>query len=212
MQDGAPGVISNVRLKNDLSGKRIDILGLLEKNESMNISTAVVLGARFPYFSPAGRIKDHYFVDGGYFDNSGGGIVHEMILDLQQVIMDSLRANPHHPLGKIQFNVLHISNQADAKIKIKKTHPMVNDLAAPIKTIMGSYSSQTDFNNLRLAKYLLELYPEDTTYRVINLYKKGEEDYFPMNWSISAASLKKMNERLRENQEIKAVANELMNY
>ena len=202
MQDGSPGLISNVRFENDISEKRIDILGLLNKDESMNVSTAVVLGARFPYFSPAGRIKDQYFVDGGYFDNSGGGIVHEMILDLQHMISDTLKQHPNHPFRKIRFHVIHISNQADEKNKIRKIHPMVNDLAAPIKTIMGSYASQTDFNNLRLYKYLLELYGSETTYHTINLYQKGETDFFPMNWSISNQSLQKMNNRLKRNVQI----------
>ena len=79
---------------------------------------------------------------------------------------------------------------------------MVNDLAAPIKTIMGSYASQTDFNNLRLYKYLLELYGSETTYHTINLYQKGETDFFPMNWSISNQSLQKMNNRLKRNVQI----------
>ncbi len=205
MQDGAPGVISNIRLENEVSGKRIDILGLLEKDESIHISTAVVLGARFPYFSPAGRIKDQYFVDGGYFDNSGSGIVHEMILDLQQLITDTLKMYPQHPFKKIRFHVVHISNQAERKDPLRKIHPLVNDLAAPIKTIMGSYASQTDFNNLRLTKYLMELYKGDTTFRIINLYKKNETNYFPMNWSISDSSLKKMNQRLNNNMEIKQI-------
>lgn len=209
MQDGAPGLISNVRFENDISEKRIDILGLLDNHESMNVSTAVVLGARFPYFSPAGRIKDQYFVDGGYFDNSGGGIVHEMILDLQHLIRDTLKQSPQHPFQKIRFHVIHISNQADQKNKITKTHPLVNDLAAPIKTIMGSYASQTDFNNLRLYKYLLELYEGDTTYHTINLYKKGETDFFPMNWSISELSLQKMNSRLHQNTQIDQLAKQI---
>lgn len=209
MQDGAPGMISNVKFENDISEKRIDILGLLNKKETMNISTAVVLGARFPYFSPAGRIKDQYFVDGGYFDNSGGGIVHEMILDLQHLVADTLKRDPQHPFKKIRFHVIHISNQADGDHKIKKTHPLVNDLAAPIKTIMGSYSSQTDFNNLRLYKFLLELYKEDTTYHNINLYKKGETDFFPMNWAISSQSLQKMNSRLKYNHQINQLADKI---
>ena len=206
MQDGTPGLISNVRFENDISEKRIDILGLLKKDESMNVSTAVVLGARFPYFSPAGRIKDQYFVDGGYFDNSGGGIVHEMILDLQHLISDTLKQDPNHPFQKIRFHVIHISNQADEKNKIRKIHPLVNDLAAPIKTIMGSYTSQTDFNNLRLYKYLLELYDGETTYHTINLYQQGETDFFPMNWSLSNQSLQKMNNRLKQNEQINELA------
>jgi len=202
MQDGAPGYISNIQLKNDLSGKRIDVIDQLGEKETMKLSTAVVLGARFPYFSPAGRINNQYFVDGGYFDNSGGGIVHEMILDLHGMIEDTLRLNPDHPFRQLRFHVIHISNQAEGKNRIKKIHPLVNDLAAPIKTIMGSYERQTDFNNIRLSKYLAELYKDETTFHSINLYKKGESDIFPMNWSISAQSLEKINQRLREHEDL----------
>ena len=212
MQDGAPGYISNIQLKNDLSGKRIDVIDQLGEKETMKLSTAVVLGARFPYFSPAGRINNQYFVDGGYFDNSGGGIVHEMILDLHGMIEDTLRLNPDHPFRQLRFHVIHISNQAEGKNRIKKIHPLVNDLAAPIKTIMGSYERQTDFNNIRLSKYLAELYKDETTFHSINLYKKGESDIFPMNWSISAQSLEKINQRLRENEDLDSLTKLMMRH
>ena len=173
MQDGAPAVVSNLKIEKNVFGKRIDVLRSLDSKQDLSVATAVTLGARFPYFSPAGRIEKQYFVDGGYFDNSGAGVVHEMILDLQSMIMDSIKNNPLHPYQKIRFNVLHITNETEAEKKMEETHPIVNDLAAPVKTILGSYSSQTDINNLRLYKYLLEIYKRDTTYRSINLYKKG---------------------------------------
>jgi hypothetical protein len=178
----------------------------------MKLSTAVVLGARSPYFSPAGRINNQYFVDGGYFDNSGGGIVHEMILDLHGMIEDTLRLNPDHPFKQIRFHVIHISNHLEGKNRIKKIHPLVNDLAATIKTIMESYERQTDFNNIRLSKYLAELYKDETTFHSINLYKKGESDIFPMNWSISAQSLEKINQRLREHEDLDSLTKLMMRH
>jgi hypothetical protein len=196
MQDGTPAVVSNLNIEKNVFGKRIDVLKSLDSTKDLSVATAVALGARFPYFSPAGRIGNQYFVDGGYFDNSGAGVVHEMLLDLQSMIMDSIKNNPQHPYKKIRFNVLHITNEPETEKKIEKTHPLVNDLAAPVKTILGSYARQTDINNLRLYKYLLEIYKEDTTYRSINLYKKGEEEDYPMNWSISDQSLGRMNRRL----------------
>lgn len=202
MQDGVPAVVSNINIEKNVFGKRIDVLKSLDSSQDLSVATAVALGARFPYFSPAGRIGDQYFVDGGYFDNSGAGVVHEMILDLQSMIMDSIKNNPQHPYTKIRFNVLHITNQTETEKKIEKIHPLINDLAAPVKTILGSYASQTDINNLRLYKYLLEIYKGDTTYRSINLYKKGEEDGYPMNWSISDQSLSRMNKRLATHEGI----------
>lgn len=202
MQDGAPAVVSNINIDKNVFGKRIDVLKSLNAREDLSVAAAISLGARFPYFSPAGRIGNEYFVDGGYFDNSGAGVVHEMILDLQSMIMDSIKNNPQHPYQKIRFNVLHITNETETEKKIEKTHPLVNDLAAPVKTILGSYARQTDINNLRLNKYLLEIYKGDTTYRSINLYKKGEEDDYPMNWSISDQSLSRMNKRLATHEGI----------
>jgi hypothetical protein len=79
---------------------------------------------------------------------------------------------------------------------------MINDLGAPIKTILGSYSSQTDINNLRLSKNLQDIYQSDEYYTVLNLYKKNQEELYPMNWSISSHSLKKIKERLNKNEEL----------
>ena len=202
MQDGVPAVVSNINIEKNVFGKRIDVLESLDAKQDLSVAAAVALGARFPYFSPAGRMGDQYFVDGGYFDNSGAGVVHETILDLQSMIMDSIKNNPQHPYKKIRFNVLHITNETEMEKKISTTHPLINDLAAPVKTILGSYASQTDINNLRLYKYLLEIYKGDTTYRSINLYKKGEQDGYPMNWSISNQSLSRMNKRLATHEGI----------
>ena len=202
MQDGVPAVVSNINIEKNVFGKRIDVLKSLDSSQDLSVATAVALGARFPYFSPAGRIGNQYFVDGGYFDNSGAGVVHEMLLDLQSMIMDSIKNNPEHPYKKIRFNVLHITNETETEKKISTTHPLVNDLAAPVKTILGSYARQTDINNLRLYKYLLEINKGDTTYRSINLYKKGEEEDYPMNWSISDQSLGRMNKRVAAHEGI----------
>ena len=168
-----------------------------------------MLGARFPYFSPAGRIKDQYFVDGGYFDNSGAGVVHEMILDLNKMIKDILLETPNHVFRKIRFHVIHITNQDEEKKEFTKVHPMMNDLAAPIKTILGSYSSQTDMNNLRLSKNLQDIYHSDKFYTKINLYRKFHEELYPMNWSISSQSLDKMKERLTQNAELDNLIREI---
>ncbi|MBK8341597.1 MAG: patatin-like phospholipase family protein [Flavobacteriales bacterium] len=85
LDDGQPGVVASVRIEGFTS--RIDMLDLMDDAEDMPLSTAMVLSSRFPYVSPAGYLrvgeKKHYFVDGGYFDNSGAGIVQEMLLYLK---------------------------------------------------------------------------------------------------------------------------------
>ncbi|HSC38387.1 MAG TPA: hypothetical protein VLD19_10960, partial [Chitinophagaceae bacterium] len=76
MQDGRPAVISNIMIDDNTFNQRVDVLGLLSDTQDLKLSTGVVLGASFPYLSPAGRIdhyypaekkyRPHYFVDGGY--------------------------------------------------------------------------------------------------------------------------------------------------
>jgi len=126
-----------------------------------------------------------------------------MILDLQELIRDTLSINPNHPFKKIKFHIVHITNKTESITERSKVHPLINDLAAPIKTILGSYTSQTDFNNVRLQRYLLEIYNNEDTYHDINLYQQGEEDVYPMNWSISKQSLENINKRLQSHTDMK---------
>lgn len=196
MQDGQPAVVSNVLLNSSYS-QRVDVLNLLDSGKDMRLSTAVVLGARFPYISPAGRIGNQYFVDGGYFDNSGAGVVHEMLLQLEDMMHDTLKANPNHYWSHLRFYVVHTQNSPYGTIPMKPVDPMVNDLAAPIKTMLGAYGTQTDVNNNRLTKYLEQLYQDQPTHYIpINLYRHHDSLTFPMNWSISHYMLLRINERL----------------
>ncbi len=200
MQDGRPCVISTIKADERIFNRRVDILKRLPADKDMRLSTAVVMGARFPYISPAGRIDSSYYVDGGYFDNSGAGFVHEMIIELRRIIADSLQANPSHYYRNLHFYVLHSQNGGNGEKLLQKIHPVWNDLAAPILTMMGAYGTQTSVNDLRLKTYMQELYrnTNETGYFSINLYsnRKSEEEY-PMNWAISRYYINKMNEKLR---------------
>lgn len=201
MQDGTPGLVSNIMIDSTIFGKRIDVLNLLEPGQDMRLSTAVILGARFPYVSPAGRIGNNYFVDGGYFDNSGAGAVHEMIIQLHQWSHDSSWYSQYPRLrslqlaSKLRWYVIHITNSSQDPLVLKKVHPVVNDLVSPVQTLIGSYNTQTVVNNLRLIRYLGEL-NKDTTYFPISLYEKDDSSVYPMNWAISDTTLRRMNNRL----------------
>jgi hypothetical protein len=154
MQDGEPSVISTIAIDPLTFNNRIDVLARLTGNNDMKLSTAVVLGASFPYVSPAGRIDAYkflqkgptefpfYFVDGGYVDNSGAGVVHEMIIKLSSLRDSICRSNTdtvfRSNCQKITFYVMHISNGPEGDILLKRVNPFVNDLAAPIKTLMGA--------------------------------------------------------------------------
>jgi hypothetical protein len=212
MQDGEPSVISTIAIDPLTFNNRIDVLARLTGNNDMKLSTAVVLGASFPYVSPAGRIDAYkflqkgptefpfYFVDGGYVDNSGAGVVHEMIIKLSSLRDSICRSNTdtvfRSNCQKITFYVMHISNGPEGDILLKRVNPFVNDLAAPIKTLMGAYGVQTSINDSRLKNYLLGMYGNNLHYKPINLYRPREPLKYSMNWVISGRTLDSMDQRL----------------
>jgi hypothetical protein len=192
MQDGKPALVSSLMLEEAVFGSRLDILSLVDtlnkENQKtikeMRLSSCVVLGARFPYISPAGNIGNHYFVDGGYFDNSGAGAVHEMIMAMQSMLntIDSGRYKE-----KFSFHVLHITNSPALVEEMKPVNSIVNDLASPIVTIMATRSKQTDVNDQRLRNHLKRTNGTDgsNSYWNIDLYVGKDKKAYPMNWVIS---------------------------
>ncbi len=213
VQDGCPSVISNIKLDDNIFGQRVDILASLPGEKEMKLSTAVIMGARFPYISPAGRIGNSYYVDGGYFDNSGAGIIQEMILELNRMIKDSVAADPdrYSFLKHLSFYVIHSQNGYPGS-DLHKIQPLINDVAAPVLTLVGAFGTQTSVNDWRLIKYLKDLHREtkDTGYYPMNLYSEinpnelSDTVVFPMNWAISDHYIKKMKDRL-ENIQVKTV-------
>jgi hypothetical protein len=210
MQDGLPAVISNIDFSDPRFNQRLDFLDLLDEKKDINLSTAVVLGASFPYVSPAGRIdsagiknKANYFVDGAYFDNSGSGVVNEMVNIL---LRDPIYLQYQK---KLKIYILHIANSSNKGVPLKKVNPMINDLAAPVKTLLGAYGTQTTVNDNRLMNLMKYNFPSDTLYRKINLYDDGENPNYPMNWVISEKLLTAMNESLLRNKELKKMADKI---
>ena len=204
MQDGLPAVISNIDFSDPRYNQRLDFLDLLDEKKDIKLSTAVVLGASFPYVSPAGRIdsagikdKANYFVDGAYFDNSGSGVVNEMV---NVLLRDELYLQYKN---KIKIYILHIANSPIEGVPLTKVNPMVNDLAAPVKTLLGAYGTQTTINDYRLMNLMKYNFPGDTLYRKINLYDEGENPNYSMNWVISRKQLKAMDSALIRNKELK---------
>ncbi|RQO30140.1 hypothetical protein DBR32_11175 [Taibaiella sp. KBW10] len=219
MQDARPGIIGTVKLDSLSYGQRLDVLSLLPPGQDIRWSTAVVLGARFPYISPAGAIsemgagqnQEHYFVDGGYFDNSGAGIIHEMILELEDLLANDpyLQRRYGTHLSKIKYQVLHISNSPKRLATFTPVNALLNDLAAPLITLIGSYSAQTSANDYRLKAYIEQIEKQKhggnasvcPAYFELNLYSRdtiSQNEYYPMNWVISTSSLKRMQQRLQQ--------------
>ena len=214
MQDGNPAVISNININDPAFNRRVDVLSLIPENRDMKLSTAVVLGASFPYLSPAGRIDSifsksgkasrdsavpNYFVDGGYFDNSGAGVVNEMIIAMQQMLDNPADTLLHSLKNRLQFYVIHIINDPVKPEKLTNVNPLTNDLAAPVKTLIGAYGTQTAVNDLRLKGYLAGIYKDPSHYIPVSLYRDKDSVNFSMNWVISKYIREIMDKRLHEN-------------
>ncbi|MBI5858025.1 MAG: hypothetical protein HZB42_10320 [Sphingobacteriales bacterium] len=225
MGDGNPAVFSNIRIGSNVIEKnyfnqRIDILDQLGESRDIKLSTAVVLGASFPYISPAGRIdysksvrndkkgrrelksESQYFVDGGYFDNSGAGVVNEMIVALNNMLEKDEDFKDYRKYkDKLAFFVLHILNTDPKNISKDPLNSVTNDLMAPAKTMIGSWGKQTSINDERLKSYLSSLYGDNSHYKKIDLYDNPRSDFrYSMNWVISDKQLDKMNEALFHNE------------
>lgn len=213
MQDGIPAVISNININDYRFNKRVDLLSLLGEQRDIKMSQSVVLGASFPYLSPAGRINDttankesNYFVDGGYFDNSGSGVVSEMINILLQDTLYKKYA------AKLKFYVLHATNSPQGDSFLSSVNPLVNDLAAPVKTLVGAYGTQTVVNDRRLWNQLRVMYSDRDHYIKLNLYDPRINISYPMDWVISDSALFTIRRRLYTNPEITSLAGEINKY
>jgi hypothetical protein len=241
MQDGNPALISNIKIDSSISKARLDILSQIKAGKDINLSTATVLGARFPYLSPAGLIVQknvdpadstatlnqyHYYVDGGYFDNSGAGIVQELIQNIELIKNDADHVDHKYgsfrkqDLNKLRYVVIHIKNSAPRADGFTKIHPFKNDFFAPIVTIAGTYGSQTEVNDSRLRDYVYSLNKNDTTFTAtglneyfdVNLYTNDPKEHYPMNWVISKSVLAKMNTRLNRQDTLRKLISALKTY
>lgn len=203
VQEGTPAVISTIDIHS--FSKRIDVLTHASKIDSpavtdIRYSTAVVMGARFPYVSPAGNLGKRSFVDGGYFDNTGAGILHEMLQHLKQQQDKGALNIDASTFNKLRFQLIYLRNSSLRTKDLKPMHPLLNDAAAPIVTVLGTYGSQTDVNNSRLKGFMEEFSPGVESID-INLYLEKDEEEFPMNWVISEYNINRMDDNLARQME-----------
>jgi hypothetical protein len=225
MQDGNPGLVTNLKLDSNFN-QRVDVLGLLDPTTDISMASGAILGARFPYLSPAGRIGTNYFVDGGYFDNSGAGAVQE----LMRAILNLRRGDAElaQKIQRLNFKVLHVLNSPIIQDSAdqKPVAPIKNDLFAPLATIVGAYGMQTTVNDGRLKNYIADLDSSviPASYTRISLYKDSaewvkdslylnkiakKEPAYSMNWFMSGMTRNRIKERLDSQPAVKELIGEL---
>ena len=211
VDNGMPGVISTVLLPEN--SQRQDVLALADSMQvnfgkgNMRLSTAAILSSRFPYVSPAGKVFDRYYVDGGYFDNSGAGMVLEFIQELNKFLADTTQSEIIKNRDRLTFHILHITNSEVIPQSSHDIHPMTNDLLAPILTLAGMQGASTSIGDGILIN-AFQQFNTDTANAMIlySLYDEawdlakntGEyEEGYPMSWALSGYQLNRMEEALQ---------------
>jgi len=204
VQDGMPCILGSTQLPPN--SQRRDVTKLLDTmNKDIRFATAVILSSRFPYISPAGSIRQQYFVDGGYVDNAGSGIM----LDFVEGIYDLTQQGPEtaSPMidtfeklwQHVNLHMIHIYNSPTYKAEFDRINPLTNDLMNPVITLAGLQGSSTHIYTANLRHYF-NLFNHDTASGVIkySLYDpvKTDEEGYPMSWAISGYQLERMHRRL----------------
>ncbi len=201
VQDGMPCIIGSTQLP--VNSQRKDVTSLFG-NTDIRFATAAILSSRFPYVSPAGNINNNYFVDGGYVDNAGSGIMLDFLNDLVNMAgekpdstNDTLRLFEQYR-HRISFHVIHIFNSPVHETKFARINPLTNDLFTPVLTLAGMQGSSTLIYTESLKQYF-KVFNNDTRNAIIDysLYVNGEqEEDYPMSWVTSDYQLDRMHKRL----------------
>ncbi len=240
VKDGSPGVLSSIRLQPELFNRRVDVLSLLQPDQSLKLSTAAILGARFPFISPAGRIDSYrsptpesknpsdtlranYFVDGGYFDNSGAGVVQEMIRAMLLTIRSSKDPLFRQRCSKLSIRILHITNSPQGNVPLSPIGPFMNDVFSPLFTIIGAFDMQSIVNDRRFITSIRDLSQQaggqgvqSFSYTPIHLYNDPEirgdtlsKGPYAMNWYMSDSVRRQMDRRLEEQPRLQRLLDQL---
>ncbi|HET7178845.1 MAG TPA: hypothetical protein VFI14_03935 [Chryseosolibacter sp.] len=211
VDNGMPGVISTVRLPE--YSQRQDVLALVDSvgahdgTGDLRLSTAAVLSSRFPYVSPAGKVFDRYYVDGGYFDNSGAGAVLEFIHALNRLMADTTDSGMARYANRFTFHILHLTNSEIVSRPSHDIHPLTNDLLAPVLTLAGMQGSSTSIGDGLLVNAFRQVNRDTADAMIVySLYDEtwdpaknmGEfEEGYPMSWSLSDYQLYRMDIALK---------------
>jgi hypothetical protein len=199
VETGKRLIISNLRLTPEDFNDAEDLNNFYTK-ESLPLSTAVHLSARFTYISPAGTLEKGgriygRAVDGGYFENSG----ETTVLEILQAI-DTLADNDP-AWKKVKPVVIHISNEpvdprykiirlaAKDKDKASSPGPFLNEALSPVRAMLNTRNARA-------------VYARETV-----MWHVGQENFlhfglcknkmgFPLGWVLSDAVQRQLDNQL----------------
>jgi hypothetical protein len=190
VETGARAVISNLVFRNTDYGIENGGTGpfyaledvLARLGRSVPASTAAHGGARFPYLSPGGSIRDErgrfvsQIVDGGYFENSGALTAVEIVTGLRERCP-----------GECAFVPIVISNAPDHPANDGPTRPprAAGESLLPIQTFMRTRSARGRHAELRFGR------AEGTPCTIELRLTRGSRNP-PLGWMLAEGSRERM--------------------
>ena len=156
---------------------------------AMRASTANHNGARFPWISPAGGLRDGaehlkvHIVDGGYFDASGAETARELLAAAGPI---AAKVKPNVTVTPILLNIRYQDwtpgacpwSLSVAPAKAVAPHRLGNDILAPFVGLMAS----RDGHQQHLGQSNTLGAPEEIS---VVLTGKGKDNGLPLNWVLS---------------------------
>lgn len=176
---------------------------LLKSTESMRLSTAAFLSARFPLLSASGKMGNRYhFIDGGTIDNSGATTSLNIYTALRQVLRDTNLLHKYSGIDtlikKTQIYFISINNSP------YKTRDPNRRVANPFQLtsfFSALYNSGVNANATRADTTLSVMFGKDyaliwPAVDCILLNKKDTKQFspvLPLGWQISAGALERLD-------------------
>lgn len=215
VETGQRGVVSNIRLGEDVFPDVVDLLHDAKRTQGMPLSTAVHLSARFTYISPAGTIRTPrgdvwgHVVDGGYFENSGAATATELMRQMRRVA----RRMQNEKEPRVALMLILIRNDPAAPSVCERDRDIestwrpdnyLSDLLSPLRALLstrvarGRLAEEGAVDLIRTSRSLEgSVQSEGCRYGCVfefNLHV-GQVDP-PLGWSLSARSRQAMDEQL----------------
>ena len=176
VETGKRAVLSNVDLDSDDFSDVIDLRNSIDRN--ISYSTAILLSARFPYFTPAASVQNgtdnsqrRHYVDGGYFENMGNTTTGEVIRAVKYIC-----ETDNIPILPV---VILISNDYYGK-----DNPLRfgNEVLEPLAAIMNVRGGHTSHSLQRIQN---EIKTPPFRGNIIQFNMGLDGKTVPLNWFIS---------------------------
>lgn len=126
------------------TGAPVNVLSHLSENETLSLSAAVDLSARFPLVSPGGIIETRspaherrVYVDGGYFDNSSAASALPAVRQLMRQAAEGCQANQRGACysDRLRVIVIHIFTRTLTSNETEAVQPEspIDELSIPLR-------------------------------------------------------------------------------